>query len=99
MSAGDERSTITGKCRYSDRGQLVPHRRSVSKTHRAVGVDARGMWITDRHSTSETVKVTANGETSLVAGVRTPLLPGDVVHLGQRSFDVIESDGDLQGWA
>lgn len=69
---------------------------SVSKTHLAVGVDTSGPWMIDRHSTNGTTVFTADGEVTLVPGVRTPLSPGEVVHAGDRSFVVAAQDGGPQ---
>jgi uncharacterized RDD family membrane protein YckC len=49
--------------------------RSVSKTHLALGVDARGPWVCDRWST--------NGSALLgLAGAENALPPGERVHVG-----------------
>jgi hypothetical protein len=67
--------------------------RSVSKTHLAVQVDDDAVWVLDRNSTNGTRVVGPGGmETPVLPGHRVPLLPGASVHLGERSFLLVDSN-------
>ncbi|MBT8226807.1 MAG: FHA domain-containing protein [Dactylosporangium sp.] len=57
---------------------------SVSKTHVAVGVDERGIWVVDRDSTNGTTV----DDMPCVPGERTYVGSGGVVRLGDRTFVV-----------
>jgi hypothetical protein len=61
---------------------------SISKTHLAVGVDERGLWVSDRHSTNGSSIVGATGVVPLLAGANTPVSAGTTVRFGDRSFTV-----------
>lgn len=59
--------------------------RSVSKTHLAVGVDARGPWVCDRWSTNgSALRGLAGAENSLPPGERVHVGDGAVVRFGDR---------------
>lgn len=62
---------------------------AVSKTHLAVGVDQRGVHVTDRGSTNGTALVNARGELEpCQPGVQTRCREGQIVSFGDRSFTV-----------
>ena len=61
----------------------------VSKTHLAVGTDARGCWIMDRGSTNGTVVVLAPGEEQVaVAGEQLRIDVGSRIRLGGQTLTV-----------
>jgi pSer/pThr/pTyr-binding forkhead associated (FHA) protein len=71
--------------------QLVPvadDTRSVSKTHIAVVLGRRGVFVVDRASTNGSAVVRAGAETPLVAGQPAELQVGDVVRFGDRTLRV-----------
>lgn len=62
-------------------------RRTVSKTHLLVGMDARSLYVQDRHSTNGTIVTLGDGQQILCAPgqtIRVP--PGATVTLGDFSF-------------
>ncbi|MBD8080579.1 RDD family protein [Cellulosimicrobium arenosum] len=63
--------------------------RSVSKTHAEIGVDAGGLWVTDRGSTNGTV-VSAPGTPPRVVepGARVRVPAGGTIHVGDRRIVV-----------
>lgn len=66
---------------------LVDPRRSVSKTHLLVGMDARGLYVTDRHSTNGTLVTLPDGQQILCApGQTIRVAPGSVVTFGDFSL-------------
>ncbi|WP_245701277.1 FHA domain-containing protein [Sanguibacter gelidistatuariae] len=50
--------------------------RSVSKTHLLVGMDARGLYVQDRHSTNGTIVTLPDGQQILCAAGQTIRVPG-----------------------
>lgn len=63
--------------------------RSLSKTHFALGIDAAGVWIVDRHSTNGIVLDRAGeGRVTVTPGEQQRLVAGDTVVIGDRSFVV-----------
>jgi pSer/pThr/pTyr-binding forkhead associated (FHA) protein len=65
--------------------------RSVSKTHISAGVADGQVWIVDRGSTNGTTIIGSDGRTSEAPpGVRVSVPTGSEVHLGRRSFTVVE---------
>ena len=61
----------------------------VSKTHLAIGADARGCWLIDRRSTNGTVVVDNSGrDQSVVAGEARYLEPGVRIRIGNRVVTV-----------
>ncbi|MEO6714439.1 MAG: FHA domain-containing protein, partial [Mycobacteriales bacterium] len=81
--------------------QLLPiedRELSISKTHLAVGIDDRGFWVSDRHSTNGSAVTGPDRErVRCVPGQRYYVLPGSTVHIGDRSFDVVMSDLSVAG--
>jgi hypothetical protein len=69
---------------------VVPdQRRSVSKTHLAVGVDANGTWVRDRGSTNGTVVTLADGQQIICASGQEVRVPeGATVSFGDYWFTV-----------
>ena len=64
--------------------RLVPvSDQSVSKTHAEFGVDDRGAWVLDRHSTNGTRIIDLTGERVVVPGERAPLSGGAMIRLGE----------------
>ncbi|UUT34469.1 RDD family protein [Microbacterium elymi] len=61
---------------------------SLSKTHFEMGGDADGAWVIDRHSTNGVVLERNGRRARLVAGMRTPVRPGDRLEFGDRSVTV-----------
>ena len=62
--------------------------RSVSKTHLLVGMDARGLFVQDRHSTNGTIVTLPDGQQILCAAGQTIRVPaGATVSFGD--FSVI----------
>ena len=62
-------------------------RRTVSKTHLLVGMDARSLFVQDRHSTNGTIVTLGDGQQILCAPgqtIRVP--PGATVSFGDFSF-------------
>jgi FHA domain len=67
--------------------------RSVSKTHLAVGTDAVGAWVVDRHSTNGTVVTLPDGQRILcVPERRVRLVAGAAVHFGDHGFTLSVAD-------
>lgn len=65
---------------------VVVDDQTVSKTHVALGVDAAGLWLVDRHSTNGTAVVSGNGEVSPVApGTAVRVAIGSWVRVGTRT--------------
>jgi hypothetical protein len=60
--------------------------RSVSKTHLAFGVDALGLWISDRHSTNGTIVVVGGRGQPASPGDRVRVPYGATVQFGDHSF-------------
>lgn len=61
--------------------------RSVSKTHLLVGMDAKGLFVTDRHSTNGTLVTLPDGQQILCAAGQTiRVAPGAVVTFGDFSL-------------
>jgi hypothetical protein len=94
------RFSLIGRAPVPERGDppallvpIVDPGLTVSKTHLALGVDARGLWICDRHSTNGTaITDEAGTRTTCAPGQRYGVAPGSTVHLGDRSFSVPYSD-------
>lgn len=98
----DRRVTITGVMLVGRNpaprvGEPAPERlltvpdagRSVSKTHLAVGVDAAGVWVRDRHSTNGTVVTLPDGQQIICAGDQEVRIPaGSSVAFGDCWFAV-----------
>jgi hypothetical protein len=67
---------------------------SVSKTHLAYGVDANGLWVTDRNSTNGTTIIDDAGRRiTCTPGARQYVQVGWVVQVGQRRLTVEPPDG------
>lgn len=65
---------------------LTDPRRSVSKTHLLVGMDARGLYVQDRHSTNGTIVTLPDGQQILCAPGQTIRVPaGATVSFGDFS--------------
>ncbi len=65
---------------------------SVSKTHLAVGLDSRGFWVCDRHSTNGSAITNADGvKVRCIPGQQHYVASGSTVHVGDRSFSVVMS--------
>ncbi len=63
---------------------------AVSKTHLAIGVDQRGVHVTDRGSTNGTALVNSKGELEpCLPGIQARCREGQVVSFGDRSFTVL----------
>ena len=63
--------------------------RMVSKTHLALGVDGRGLYVTDRGSTNGTAIANSNGQFEpCAAGEQVRLREGQVVSFGDRYLEV-----------
>lgn len=63
--------------------------RTVSKTHIAVGVDARGIWVMDRGSTNGSAIATSSGQFEpCAAGDQVRVREGQVVSFGDQRFEV-----------
>lgn len=70
--------------------QALGDSRMVSKTHLAIGVDARGAYLIDRGSTNGTAIVNAQGELDPCAsGVQVRVREGNVVSFGNRWLTVL----------
>ncbi len=66
------------------------HGHTVSKTHLAVGVDPRGVYVTDRNSTNGTAVVEADQSlTPCPPGVQVRVREGQVVSFGDRLLTVM----------
>lgn len=64
--------------------------RTVSKTHLALGVDARGPYVVDRGSTNGTALLNASGELEpCPANSQIRLTEGQVVSFGERQLQVL----------
>lgn len=86
---GRNPTTRPGEAEPLHRLTLDDPTRSVSKTHVAIGVDADGVWVTDRGSTNGTVVQGADGsrvECTPDVAVRVPR--GATVRLGRYWFTV-----------
>lgn len=68
---------------------------SISKTHLALGADADGVWVMDRHSLNGTVIARSGGDVLCPAGERVYVRPGESVFFGQRSFTVRAVPADV----
>lgn len=65
---------------------------SVSSTHLAIGVDAQGFWVCDRHSTNGSAVTDVDGvKVRCIAGQRHYVASGSTVQMGDRSFSVVLS--------
>lgn len=60
----------------------------ISKSHASVGVDGRGFWVMDRHSSNGTVVLAAAGPQQLQPGERHAVPWGASIELGGRRFRV-----------
>jgi hypothetical protein len=70
---------------------------SVSKTHLAYGVDARGIWVMDRNSTNGTTIIDPSGRrTPCAPGSRQYVIPGFQIQIGQRRI-LVEAPGAGSG--
>ena len=70
----------------TDLVSLDDPRRSVSKTHLLVGMDARGLYVQDRHSTNGTIVTLPDGQQILCAPGQTIRVPnGATVSFGDFS--------------
>ena len=71
----------------TDLVSLDDPRRSVSKTHLLVGMDARSLFVQDRHSTNGTIVTLPDGQQILCAAGQTIRVPaGATVSFGDFSF-------------
>jgi uncharacterized RDD family membrane protein YckC len=72
--------------------KLADQSRTVSKSHLALGVDERGMFVTDRGSTNGSVVTSVNGtRTRCAPGEVVPVSAGSVVSMGDHWFRVRRS--------
>lgn len=77
---GDDEEIITDLVSLDDPG------RTVSKTHLLVGMDARGLYVQDRHSTNGTIVTLPDGQQILCAAGQTVRVPsGAIVSFGDFS--------------
>ena len=68
--------------------------RTVSKTHIAVGVDARGIYVMDRGSTNGSAIATSSGAFEpCAAGDLVRVREGQVVSFGEQRFEVRRAFG------
>lgn len=66
---------------------------AVSKTHLSLAVDERGAYLVDRGSTNGTALVSTSGRLEpLLPGIRSRVMAGQRVSLGQRWFTVERRD-------
>lgn len=86
--------TLVGRNPQPEPGEVVTDlvalpdpKRSVSKTHLLVGMDAKGLFVTDRHSTNGTLVTLPDGQQILCAAGQTiRVAPGSVVTFGDFSL-------------
>lgn len=63
---------------------------TVSKTHLLIGVDAKGVFVTDRASTNGTALLSADGElTPCQPNVPMRVSQGQVVSFGERTLQIL----------
>jgi uncharacterized RDD family membrane protein YckC len=63
--------------------------RSISKTHFAIGIDAQGLFVSDRGSTNGTSILRAGGVIAAPADAPVRLIAGDRIVFGDRFADVL----------